>query len=353
MNDFADKTKSSPTFEKPIQAIANKGFFSKFGFSSEARFFLNLGATVDNGLYIILTAIGTILLGFGGALAGNYKLEEKLKDINPLLEIAWIYACHPIIWMFVGGFLIIIGSIGTYRDSSSLKQKIETLTLENSTIPSLNDGINSSQETIETLRSSLRKLHTELVTTHLKAAYKSIGLSTHDRVSIYYEYGNDFYLLARYSQNPEYAKSHRLKFALNQGVIGLAWQHQKHVERVCPGFGNEAEYFRHMEDVYGFKQAQASGFAMKSCRYVAVAISDADAHTGVIVFESTEEDFFSTVGGEIESKICAYCADYQGIHSKFLRDGLELNREVNIKVAPASVEQDFLQSFDKGGMRND
>lgn len=327
----------------------NKSLFAKFGFAGKTNIFQKIGSALDNGIYVILTAAGTIALGFGGGLVGNYKLDDKLKLTESWMDTLLAFVCHPLIWMLVGATLIIIGSIGTYKDATSLKNKIDNLEQENSTIPTLNAAINNSQESIEALRSSLRKLHTDLVTTHLKAAYKYIGLSTHDRVSIYYEHGNDFYLLARYSQNPVYAKSHRLKFALNQGVIGKAWQHQRHVERDCPSFEKKAEYLCHMEKSYGFKEAQALGFAMKSCRYLAVAISDADSHTGVIVFESTDTKFFEGYGGKIENSIYAYCLDYQGIHSKFLRDGLDLNREAHIKSAPASVEQDFLQSFKKGG----
>lgn len=328
----------------------NQGIFAKFGFASETNLFGDFGTAIGNGIYILLTALGTILLGFGGALAGSYNIDEKLKTAEAWNSTVAAYAFHPITWMVIGAALIIIGAIGTYLDSIALKKKIETLSMENSTIPSLNEAINSSQESTETLRSSLRKLHTELVTTHLKAAYKNVGLSTHDRVSIYYEHANDFYLLARYSKNPVYSQSHRLKFALNQGVIGKAWQHQRHIERDCPSFEKKAEYLSHMESTYGFKETQALGFAMKSCRYVAVAISDADSHTGVIVFESANENFFDRCDGKIESSIFTYCSDYQGMHSKFLRDGLDLNREAHIKSAPASVEQDFLQSF-KGGMQ--
>ncbi|MBW8126583.1 MULTISPECIES: hypothetical protein [Pseudomonas] len=327
-----------------------KGIFSEFGFASDTNLLGRLGSSIGDGIYIVLTALGTITLAFGGALAGNYNAADKLKDLESWLDISVIYILHPVLWMFGGAVLFIIGSVGTFFDSAALKKKIETLEMETDTIPSLNDAINSSQESIESLRSSLRKLHTELVTTHLKAACKNVGLSTHDRVSIYYEHGNDFYLLARYSQNPVYSKSNRLKFSSNQGVIGKAWQHKRHVERDCPIFEKKAEYLLHMEKTYGFKEAQALGFAMKSCRYVAVAISDADSHTGVIVFESANEDFFDGCDGNIERDIFKYCADYQGMHSKFLRDGLDLNREAHIKTAPSSVEKDFLQSF-KGGMQ--
>lgn len=326
--------------------MAGVGVSKVFGFTGEAKAFERFGSVVDNGFYIILTAVGTIALGFGGGLVGNYKLDDNLKAAATLWDYVCVFLQYPLVWMVGGAVLFILGSIGTYGDQKKLQEKIKELESENGTIPELNEAINSSQETIESCKSALRKMHTDLVTTHLKAAYKSLGLSTHDRVSIYYEHANDFYLLARYSQNPEYAKSHRQKFALNQGVIGKAWQHQRHTEKNCPHHQSEPEYLGYLFDNYGFSRNQALGFAMKSCRYVAVAISDADSHTGVIVFESTDPRFFDGYGGQLESHVYTYCLDYQGIHSKFLRDGLELNREANIASASSlSVEKEFLDSF--------
>lgn len=329
----------------------NKGFFKKFGFAGEGDPLGQLGTKLNSSLYIILTVTGAVLLAFGGAFASGFKLDDELNAATTFWGDISVILRFPVTWMITGTALSIVGGIGNYLDSDALRSKIESLKRQNSSIPELNNEINGYQETIEALKSSLRLSHTDLVTTHLKAAYKSLSLTTQERVSIYYEHGNDFYLLARHSKNPVYAKSHRQKFALNQGVIGQAWEHQQHVERHCPGFQNRAEYLEYMEKTYDFKEVQALGFAMKSCRYVAIAISDADSHTGVIVFESTNEEFLNVSGKCIETEIFAYCSEYQGIHSKFLRDGLELNREAHIKSAPDSVERDFLQGFKKGGAK--
>ena len=323
-----------------------------WGFSGGSQFFSSIGTVVDNGFFIGLTAIGTILLAFGGGLVGGYDFDKTWAAAISKFDHLKVIVFYPMLWLALGGVAFVVGSIGSYKDQKKLQSQSEALKAENSKIPVLNEAINSSQEIVEGLKSSLRKLQTELVTTHLKAAYKNLSLSTHERVSIYYEYDNEFYLLARHSQNPEYAKSHRQKFSLNQGVIGKAWQHQRHAERDCPEFQRRAEYLDYLLKTYGFKEAQALGFAMKSCRYLAFAISDADAHAGVIVFESTDPAFFESCDGQIEDIIQKYCADYQGIHSKFLRDGLNLNREVNVKRVKAilSVEEEFLGSI-KGGAK--
>lgn len=317
-----------------------------FGFSGRAKIFSRLGIIIDNSFYIILTTMGTIALGFGGGLVGNYKYDDLMKAALTTTDQAWVLICYPLIWMLAGAVLVLLGAIGTYKDQKKLQQQADSLESQVSIIPELNDAINSAQETMESYKSDLRKMHSELVATHLKSAYKSLGLSTSDRISIYYEHANDFYLLARYSQNPVFAKPHRQKFALNQGVIGKAWQNQKHVERDCPNSEDQPAYLKYLSEQYGFKPSQALNFAMKSCRYVAVAISDADSHTGVIVFESIALPFFEGNEGRLEENIYAFCKDYQSIHSKFLRDGLELNREANVASSTnSSVEQEFLKHF--------
>lgn len=328
-----------------------KGFFKNFGFSGESNPLGDLGTKLNSSLYIVMTVVGTVLLGFGSAYASGFQISQEWSTATTFGEHASVIFRYPVVWMIAGTLLSVVGGIGNYLDSNALRSTIDTLKTQNNSIPSLNSEINGYQETIESLKSSLRLLHTELVTTHPKAAYKSLGLTTNERISIYYEHDSDFYLLARHSKNPVFAKSHRQKFALNQGVIGQAWQHQKHVESHCPAFQNRAEYLVYMGKTYGFKDSQTLGFAMKSCRYVAIAISDADSHTGVIVFESTSEDFLNAPDKCIESEIVAYCSEYQGMHSKFLRDGLELNREAHIKSAPDSVEKDFLKDFKKGGAK--
>jgi hypothetical protein len=326
--------------------MSDSGFFSLFGFSSRSKIFGRLGILIDNSFYIILTTIGTIALGFGGGLVGNYKYDELMKAAVTTADQAWVLISYPLIWMLFGAVLVLLGAVGTYKDQKKLQEKADSFEAQVAVIPELNDAINSAQETMESYKSNLRKMHSELVATHLKSAYKSLDLTTSDRISIYYEHANDFYLLARYSKNPVFAKPHRQKFALNQGVIGKAWQNQKHVEKDCPNSEDQSAYLEYLGEKYGFKPAQALNFAMKSCRYVAVAIADADSHTGVIVFESIASPFFDGSDGQLEENIYEFCRDYQSIHSKFLRDGLELNREVNAANSTnASVEKDFLNHF--------
>lgn len=326
--------------------MAESSIFRGFGFSGRIKVFSRFGLVLDNSIYIVLATLGTIALGFGSGLVGNYKYDDLIKSAEGWSGKLSVFFLYPLVWMIVGAILVLLGAIGTYKDQKAQLEKAKSLEAQVGIIPELNEAINSTQETIEGYKSSLRKMHSELVATHLKSAFKSLGLSTCDRISIYYEHANEFYLLARYSQNPVFAKPHRTKFALSQGVIGLAWQNQSHVERDCPNAADQDAYLEYLSSKYGFRRSQALGFAMKSCRYVAVAISDAGSHTGVIVFESVASPFLDGNGGQMEENIHEFCRDYQSIHSKFLRDGLELNREVNVtNPTSSSVEKDFLRTF--------
>ncbi|MFP3416232.1 hypothetical protein SB773_32855, partial [Bacillus sp. SIMBA_074] len=86
---------------------------------------------------------------------------------------------------------------------------------------------------------------------------------------IYYEHDEEFYLLERYSKNPTYAKVHRQKFPLNQGVISKAWEHESHIESGCPHSNSYEEYVKYLDEHYEYKKEKIDTLTMKSCRYYA------------------------------------------------------------------------------------
>jgi hypothetical protein len=153
-------------------------------------------------------------------------------------------------------------------------------------------------------------------------------------------------LLARYSINPQYTKIHRQKFPLNQGVIDKAWQHGCHVDKDCPKAEQNKEYVDYLIQTYGYEKEKINNLTMKSCRYIALAIVDADVHIGVIVFESTDPNFLTHI--DTENNIKEHCKKYQAQLCKFVRDGLELDRETKIKRSKntESVEDNVLLTME-------
>ena len=319
--------------------------FNKFGFSGESDFFLRLGDGFGKGLFILLAAIGTVLLSIGSAFAGSFELSQGWVEVNGFWKSTGFILFNPYTGLGFGALLFLIGAIGTYQDQSKQNKKMNDLTSENSKHSETKSALNTVQEEIQETKSQLIEKHNELVTTFLKGVFRQLELDTHARVSLYYEHDEEFYILARYSANPTYSKIHRQKFPLNQGVISKAWQHNCHEEINCPSAIDDFEaYKKYLEDTYQYETGKINALAMNSCRYYAKAIVDADVHIGVIVFESTQTNF---LGADLKDQVNSYCENHQGQISKFVRDSLNFDKEVTIKRSgiQLSVEDDLLKTL--------
>ncbi|WP_028771953.1 hypothetical protein [Shewanella waksmanii] len=318
--------------------------FKKFGFSGSSDFFKELGDGVGKGLFILCAAIGTVLLTVGSAFAGSYTFSTDWGAASGFFSCAWLIIYNPNTALISGGALFLLGATGTYKDQDRQKQQMVELQTENEELNDTKSALNSNQEELQERQSRIIGLHGELVQTWLKGMSKFLGLDSNSRVTIYYEHAEEFYLLERYSKNPTYSKVHRQKFPLNQGVISRAWEHEHHVESNCP-HSTKDDYVSYLSDAYGYEQEKIHSLTMKSCRYYAKAIIDADIHIGVIVFEGTETDFLDN---ELSKNIDSYCKDHQGQLSKFVRDSLLFDKEVNIKREgkTISVEDEFFQMME-------
>lgn len=325
----------------------------KFGFTGESDFFKNAGEIISKALYIVSAALGTILLSFGSAYAGAFIFSTEFDKITGFWPSIKLILLNPIATLIYGGILFLFGALGTYVDQDRQQSQNKQLALENNelnkSVTGLREALNSTQEELQEQKSETNKLNKELVTIWLKSALKTLELNSTERATIYYEFDDAFFLLARYSINPEYAKIHRQKFPLTQGVIGKAWQHGVHVENDCPDAENSQEYIAYLIKTYAYEEDKINSLTMKSCRYVALAIVDADVHIGVIVFESTEPEFLNN---NRDIKIGDYCRNAQGQLSKFVREGLKLDREVTVKsdIKNKSVEDDILKTMENKGI---
>jgi len=322
--------------------------FKKFGFSGESEFFKILGEGFGKGLFILLASIGTLLLTIGSAYAGSFEWDKQWADTSGNFNSLKLMLFNPISSLVSGSVLFLIGAFGTYFDQNRQNKRMETLDSENKTLSETKSALNATQEELQAGKSKILELHNELVTTWLKGLAKYLDLDSNSRVSVYYEHDEEFFLLARHSKNPKYAKIHRQKFPLNQGVISKAWEHETHTESNCPASDCWEDYKLYMQENYSYEPKKLDSLTMKSCRYYAKAIIDADIHIGVIVFESTEINFLES---DITARINEYCGGHQGQLSKFVRDSLGFDKEVNIKREgkQISVESELIELIELMG----
>ncbi|MGA4634547.1 hypothetical protein ACPA5B_11765 [Pseudomonas solani] len=330
-------------------------FLRDFGFTGRAGPMQRAGFVVDKSILIAINLAGATLMAIAGAYLSDYNFSEKWEAAKGIGIAAALLSC-PYLWMAAGFLASATGSVGTYRDQARQQRENSQLTIDaqnaanlikrkDEFIDSLKSSLNDSQVEIEAAKAELRVRHEDLVKTALKSACKGLNFSTYERISIYYEFNRDFYLLARHSQNPEFSRTNRQKFPINQGVLYMAWQHRYWKEDECPISTELESYKKYLVDTYGFDERRISEFRMRSCRYLAVAVTDADIPIGVIVFESISPEFFARGEGDMVDQIFKYVVEYEGILSKFLRDGIELNREKHIKEIPdgPSLEKDIIE----------
>ena len=231
--------------------------------------------------------------------------------------------------------------IGNYFDQKSLKRKNEALVRENEKVEAAQSGMDAAQEQVQDLASQLQRLNIDLVQTWLKSLSNNFGLDTNDRITVYYEYGRAFFLLARYSKNPEFRRVHRQKFPIDEGVISQAWQHEECVETECPEANEHQAYEDFLVEKYGYKREKPHSFNMKSCRLYAKAIIDAGDNIGVIVFESISDKFLENL--DIKN-LRMHCEAQQSQLAKFVRDGLRYDKEITLLASArtTSVESELL-----------
>lgn len=317
-------------------------FFKKFGFEGESDFFHRSANRFSKGFYILSAAVGTVLIAIGSSFVGGYEFSESWGNSQGILEKAWVLTGNPYFLLAVGIISFLFGTYGNYIDQDRQRERMEELKKENRELESVRVELNSTQEEMQASKSKVIEVHQELVTTWIKELFNKLSLGSEERITIYYEFDEEFFLLARYSSNPVFAKIHRQKFPLNQGVISRAWQHNNCVEKKCPHASDFEEYSNYLENEYGYESVKIKSFTMKACRYLGQAIKDADVHKGVIVFESTREDFLT---GAKDKEILRCCDESQSQLSKFVRDSLSFDREVAIgrEGKEEAVEEDFIR----------
>ncbi|MGE8571400.1 MAG: coiled-coil domain-containing protein [Acinetobacter amyesii] len=327
------------------------------------KFIKKLSKKFSHPNYLFL---GGFLITVGVYLLSGYSLSQSWSEANSAVTfVAFVIVC-PFIWLFIGVILGLANGLGAREEYTIIKsenselmnslntKEKEILEKDNEVnrkieeIKRLSSSINGYQENIQDLNNQIYELQNDIAVGWLKHIFKLFKMNSMERVSIYFEQDEVFILLARYSVNPHYKKSHRQKFPLNQGVISQAWSYGEKIENQCPKYeGDGKEYFKYMSDTYAFRIEDLQSFYMKSCWYVAIAISKADDNLGVIVFESINENILNDT--DIKALI-SYCKENQSYLAEFIEKSKALELAKRMRSAGADgAENDILSSLSGGG----
>jgi len=317
----------------------------KFGFTGDSSSLQVLSTKLGHWWYIFFAAAGSAVISISASFAGTYDSSKEWGGTSGVQDFVLFLSTNPWLWIVVGALTILYGGKGTYTDQKALNKINSDLKADNSKVQQLKEKINGVTEDSESLQNELAQLQVKLVATWLKGSSRQLNLGTHCRATIYYYVDEHFYLLARYSQNPKYSEVHRQKFSKNQGVISKAWEHKVCVDiEGIPSYEEKPDdYKEYMQKNYGYAAEKTDTLTMKSCQYVAVSITEADNHIGVIVFESDTLGLFKT---QKVSQIKKYCAEYQSYMVDFIHGGIKYDKTVKVSTHKEhDVDEEFMAEF--------
>lgn len=310
-----------------------------FGHTGDSENLINKIKIFFAELHNIAATVGTLIIGFG------YKLLPKIdhKDIKTTLFTSESIPGGVII--FIGLALVIFGLVGAYKDKKTLKE-------ENKELLKSKFNLEESERQVESLKSRLEKLNKALAQSWLIKLNTDLGLDTNDRVTIYYHNNDRFYLLARYSDNPEFRKIHRTKFQLNKGVISRVWQHDEHEEVDCPKFEDSSPngYMGYMSATYNYDTNKLDSLHMKSHRMYGKGINNQNNRLGAILVESTR---CAIITEELKNKMRTFCTTYETHLSSILNDGVKYDREIEAVRKPNRNSDVDSIIMEKVGVKNE
>jgi hypothetical protein len=279
-----------------------------------------------------IAVFGALTLSVSCAFVSDYNHNNSFNTgTNSGTEFVTYLLTNSILWIIVGGLLLLVNALANTKKSKQQEAKISQLKKSSTEVPTLKRRIDSLQESNQQLKSRHAEMHQEHVTTWLKGLFNQSGFLYTTRISIYYEYEDSFSLLARYSTDPELKAVHKPRFQKNQGVISKAWREGEHFNECIYNYADDPKsYIEYMCDKYAFSPEQLEEINMKSNAYYGLSLTDAGDNVGVILCESLEVDIFTKAKREM---IRDHCSEFQSNLCGFIREGVEFDKVVNLKTS--------------------
>ena len=305
---------------------------------------IDIARWITRYLYLILTAIGTLLLSISCSYIKGFDFTLKWHSSIGIFEHFELIVINPFTWIFIGVIILIVGLIGAYQDNKELLRSNNELKSENAKYQDLKRFYRSAIEDQYSLEIKLAGLHKDNVRTWLKGIFKQLELTTNVRVTIYYEFEDAFMLLARYSKNPNISKLHRLKFQFDEGVISKTWEHMEYINLDIPDFkSNPDGYYDAKQQEFAYHKSFLDRLNMKSCDFFGMAILDADQSVGVILFESNAK---GNLTKEKIAEIKRFCEPYQSYLAGFIREAVKYEKQLrNRSTKYSDVDINILREY--------
>lgn len=208
-------------------------------------------------------------------------------------------------WMIIVGLVLsAVGSLISYLDKQQiglLQGNVTSLQNDIEVIKSVNDSL-----TKELSQASLDP--TKLFKLLLMDLSNDMGLGTAHRLSLYKVTSGKFFIIGRYSDNPNFCEVRRKYYDRARGAIDLAWENGWAECSVNANpMAKRRKYVSEQCAKYQLKQQVVEGFVMKSRCYKALALKNSTGATlAIICAESTDRLGLASVTREDMQQRCTH-----------------------------------------------
>lgn len=242
---------------------------------------------------IYLNGLNTLIFAFIGIL---FELDKDVTRYHISTKtIGWFLFVFVII-------LTVVQIVQQIKETKSI-EKIEKE--KQSTINSLRDDKKELDVKIQNLESQISKINNnsiDIVEIHLAYLFEKMNLNNSERISLYKFIDDKFYVLGRFSSNPELRKRRRNTYK-KEGLIFKAWQLGKYFKNSGIPFPNMSTrpkfrkgYYKILNDIAPIDEETVWEMNMKSRSFYLKALKDSGnvENTSIIVIESLNENGFQS-----------------------------------------------------------
>jgi hypothetical protein len=240
---------------------------------------------------IYLNGLNTLIFAFIGIL---FELDKDVTrySINTK-TIGWFLFVIVII-------LTIIQIVKQVKETKSIEKIEKEKTDEIYTLKLDKNNLDIKIQNLENQISKINYNSIEIVEIHLAYLFEKMNLKNSERISLYKFINDKFYVLGRFSNNPELRKRGRNSYK-KEGLIFKAWQVGKYFKNSgipIPNMGTRSKfrkgYYKTLSDIARIDEETVWNMNMKSRSFYLKALKDSGnvENTSIIVIESLNENGF-------------------------------------------------------------
>lgn len=241
------------------------------------------------------------------------KKESFLKFWGNIYDFSWNYiqyvgfAISTLAVLFSANLYYTLLAIGVFLYVTGAileKNKDEEIRKKAARLENVEEKLEDAQQANSTMKANLEEKTKKLFRSILKIIVnKNLSFKGSERISIFLRSSENFILVARYSEHPEYTTTGRHIFPFGAGSISKAWKGPEGYNYSCelPDKNAQPEkYYAFLENKHNIQRKVAEEFRMPSRFYYSRVIYNLEEdRIGVLVVESEEPSKYEK--GELDS----------------------------------------------------